>query len=115
MVRRRSATSSGLVVELLVTSRNRSPRRRASARKPAAPAIGSRPVYTTPSRSISTPFRDDQSMVTLKGYGCVPPLPLGEGWGEGAVRARAVPLISHPHPRCARFYPLPEGEAKCRH
>src|SRR5262245_2441265 len=60
----RSATSSGLVVELFVTSRNGSPRRRASARNPAAPAIGSRPVYTTPSRSIKRPRTAVQSSVT---------------------------------------------------
>src|SRR6266851_2080585 len=59
--RSRSATSSGLVVELLVTSRNFSPRRRASDRNPAAPGIGSLPVYTTPSRSISRPCSAAQS------------------------------------------------------
>src|SRR5207244_4031017 len=40
-----------------------------------------------------------------------PPLPLGEGRGEGAVRAETLLLVRHPHPRCAR--PLPEGEASC--
>src|SRR5690242_19053478 len=79
MVRKRSATSSGLVVELLVTSRKPSPRRRASARNPAAPGIGSRPVQTTPSRSMSTPFIDDQSSVTLTGYAPESPSPSGRG------------------------------------
>ena len=37
------------------------------------------------------------------------PLPMGEGWGEGGVGARTLPLVGHPHPRFAR--PLPEGEA----
>ena len=40
----------------------------------------------------------------------IPPLPLGEGWGEGALSAETLSLVGHPHPaRCAR--PLPEGEA----
>src|SRR5438132_13139233 len=37
------------------------------------------------------------------------PLPLGEGGGEGAIRASAFVVVRHPHPRYAR--PLPEGEA----
>jgi hypothetical protein len=36
-----------------------------------------------------------------------PPLPLGEGWGEGAVKARTAPSPA----RSSRFNPLPEGEA----
>src|SRR5439155_7020080 len=42
------------------------------------------------------------------------PLPLGEGWGEGCVRDQAPANIRTPHPRRARFNPLPEGQAMSR-
>jgi hypothetical protein len=39
----------------------------------------------------------------------MPPLPLGEGRGEGSVLAHMSPAVTTPQPRFAR--PLPEGEA----